>query len=151
MISGLFDVYNFGTASALRVEGIDICGKTGTAENFAKINGVRTKLEDHSIFVAFAPKDNPKIAIAILVENGGYGATIAGPIASLMIEKYLRKKITRTDLEKRILERSLRDRYAKLGGMKEASAIETTPKDTIKKTTPTKLRTSTVIDTTKEN
>lgn len=150
MISGLFDVYNFGTASALRVEGIDICGKTGTAENFAKINGVRTKLEDHSIFVAFAPKDNPKIAIAILVENGGYGATIAGPIASLMIEKYLRKKITRTDLEKRILERSLRDRYAKLGGMKEANAIETTPKDTIKRAVSTKIS-RTVIDTTKEN
>ncbi|MFT5251685.1 MAG: penicillin-binding protein 2 [Flavobacteriales bacterium] len=150
MISGLFDVYNFGTASALRVEGIDICGKTGTAENFAKIDGIRTKLEDHSIFVAFAPKDNPKIAIAILVENGGYGATIAGPIASLMIEKYLRKKITRTDLEKRILERSLRDRYAKLGGMKEASAIETTPTDTIKRTVTTKMS-GTVIDTTKEN
>ena len=150
MISGLFDVYNFGTASTLRVEGIDICGKTGTAENFAKINGKRTKLEDHSIFVAFAPKDNPKIAIAILVENGGYGATIAGPIASLMIEKYLRNKITRTDLEKRILERSLRDRYAKLGGMKEASAIETTPKDTIKKVIGTNLK-STAIDTTKKN
>jgi penicillin-binding protein 2 len=150
MISGLFDVYNFGTASALRVEGIDICGKTGTAENFAKINGIRTKLEDHSIFVAFAPKDNPKIAIAILVENGGYGATIAGPIASLMIEKYLRKKITRTDLEKRILERSLRDRYIKLGGMKESIAIESTPKDSVKTTIATKTR-STVIDTTKKN
>jgi len=117
MISGLFDVYNKGTAYALRVEGIDICGKTGTAENFAKINGVRTKLQDHSIFVAFAPKDDPKIAIAILVENGGFGATIAGPIASLMIEKYLRKKITRTDLETRILNTSLQSRYAKLGGL----------------------------------
>jgi len=123
MISGLFDVYNFGTASALRVEGIDICGKTGTAENFAKIGGVRTKLEDHSIFVAFAPKDNPKIAIAILVENGGFGATIAGPIASLMIEKYLRHKITRTDLEKRTLERSLQDRYAKYSGKKEIDSL----------------------------
>jgi penicillin-binding protein 2 len=133
MINGLFDVYNFGTARGLNVPGIDICGKTGTAENFAKIDGKRVKLEDHSIFVAFAPKDNPKIAIAILVENGGYGATIAGPIASLMIEKHLRRKITRTDLEKRILERSLQDRYAKLGGMKEAKIIETTPKDSIKK------------------
>ncbi len=123
MISGLFDVYNFGTASALRVEGIDICGKTGTAENFAKIGGKRTKLEDHSIFVAFAPKDNPKIAIAILVENGGFGATIAGPIASLMIEKYLRKKITRTDLEKRILEKSLQERYAKYSGKKVVDSL----------------------------
>lgn len=111
MITGLFDVYNFGTASGLRVEGIEICGKTGTAENFAKIAGKRVQLKDHSIFVAFAPKDNPKIAIAILVENGGFGATIAGPIASLMIEKYLRGKITRTDLEKRILAKSLESEY----------------------------------------
>lgn len=113
MISGLFDVYNLGTASRLRVEGIDICGKTGTAENYAKVGGVRVKMEDHSIFVAFAPKDNPKIAIAILVENGGFGATIAGPIASLMIEKYLRGKITRTDLEKKVLEKSLKYQYDK--------------------------------------
>ncbi len=133
MISGLFDVYNFGTAHGLNVEGIDICGKTGTAENFAKIGGVRTKLEDHSIFVAFAPKDNPKIAIAILVENGGFGATIAGPIASLMIEKYLRHKITRTDLEKRILERSLQDRYAKLGGQSAAVKLEMRKRDSILK------------------
>tara|TARA_R110000868_G_scaffold156658_1_gene383640 strand:- start:2904 stop:4847 length:1944 start_codon:yes stop_codon:yes gene_type:complete len=150
IISGLFDVYNLGTARSLRVEGIDICGKTGTAENFTKINGKRVKLEDHSIFVAFAPKDNPKIAIAVLVENGGYGATIAGPIASLMIEKYLRKKITRTDLETRVLKISLKDRYAILGGMKEASAIETTPKDSI-----TKLKVTTnstvQIDSTNQN
>jgi penicillin-binding protein 2 len=120
MISGLFDVYNLGTAAGLRVEGIDICGKTGTAENFAKIDGKRVKMEDHSIFVAFAPKDDPKIAIAVMIENGGFGATIAGPIASLMIEKYLRGKITRTDLETRTLARSLQDRYAKLGGLSEA-------------------------------
>jgi len=113
MISGLFDVYNFGTASALRVEGIAICGKTGTAENFAKINGKRTKLQDHSIFVAFAPKDHPKIALAVLVENGHYGAQNAGPIASLMIEKYLRRKITRTDLETKMLNKSLQGEYDK--------------------------------------
>lgn len=133
MIQGLFDVYNFGTAAGLRVEGIDICGKTGTAENFAKINGKRTQLEDHSIFVAFAPKDNPKIAIAILVENGGFGSVIAGPIASLMIEKYLKGKITRTDLEKRTLERSLQDRYAKLGGLSEVVKKEMRRKDSIAK------------------
>jgi penicillin-binding protein 2 len=132
MISGLFDVYNLGTASSLRVEGIDICGKTGTAENFAKINGKREQLKDHSIFVAFAPKDNPKIAIAILVENGGFGATIAGPIASLMIEKFLRKKITRTDLETRILNTSLQGQYAKLGGLSEAIKLELRIQDSIK-------------------
>ncbi|WP_278034159.1 penicillin-binding protein 2 [Flavobacterium nitratireducens] len=149
IISGLFDVYNLGTARGLRVDGIDICGKTGTAENFAKIDGKRVQLEDHSIFVAFAPKDNPKIAIAVMVENGGFGATIAGPIASLMIEKYLRKKITRTDLEKRVLEKSLRSEYAKLGGVKEASAIETTPKDSSGIKTK-EIKTNLVIDTTKK-
>ena len=117
IISGLSDVFNLGTARALKVEGIDICGKTGTAENFAKIGGKRVQLKDHSIFVAFAPKDNPKIAIAVEVENGGFGAAIAGPIASLMIEKYLRQKITRVDLEKKILATSLQSEYAKLGGL----------------------------------
>ena len=133
MISGLFDVYNLGTASSVRVEGIDICGKTGTAENFAKINGKRTQLEDHSIFIAFAPKDNPKIAIAVMIENGGYGATIAGPIASLMIEKYLRKKITRKDLEIRILATSLQSRYIKLGGLSEVVKLQMKKQDSILK------------------
>ena len=158
MISGLFDVYNFGTAYALRVEGIDICGKTGTAENFAKINGKRTQLKDHSIFVAFAPKDNPKIAIAIMIENGGFGATIAGPIASLMIEKYLKRKISRTDLEVRVLNKSLASEYAKLGGLTEASLIESTPKDSVMKAkivtpkiiTPKIEIKKTTIDTTKK-
>jgi len=115
VVEGLFGVFNYpgGTGNALQVEGIDICGKTGTAENFAKINGKRTKLQDHSIFVAFAPKDRPKIAIAVLVENGYYGARNAGPIAVLMIEKYLKGKISRTDLEKRMFEVSLQSEYNK--------------------------------------
>ena len=148
MIQGLFDVYNFGTAAGLRVEGIEICGKTGTAENFAKINGKRTQLEDHSIFVAFAPKDNPKIAIAILVENGGFGSVIAGPIASLMIEKYLTGKITRIDLEKRTLERSLQSRYAKLGGLSEVVMKEMKRKDSI--TNSKKIVPKIKLDTTKQ-
>ena len=146
MISGLFDVYNKGTAYALRVDGIDICGKTGTAENFAKIDGVRTKMQDHSIFVAFAPKDDPKIAIAIMIENGGFGSTIAGPIASLMIEKYLRKKITRKDLETRILNISLQSRYAKLGGLSEEVKKQLRIQDSITKSklkpAPVKVDTS---------
>ncbi|MFV8270735.1 penicillin-binding protein 2 [Flavobacterium sp. GT2N3] len=133
IISGLFDVYNLGTASSLRVEGIDICGKTGTAENYANIGGKRIQLKDHSIFVAFAPKDNPKIAIAIMIENGGFGATIAGPIASLMIEKYLRQKITRTDLEKRVLAISLQSEYAKLGGLSEAVKLQLRISDSLLK------------------
>jgi len=113
VIEGLFDVYNEGTAKFLQVPGIEICGKTGTAENFTKIDGVRTQLTDHSIFIAFAPKDNPKIAIAVLVENGYFGARFAGRIASLMIEKYIKGSITRTDLEKWVIERTLEHEYAK--------------------------------------
>ncbi len=113
VIEGLFAVYNGGTANSLRIEGIDICGKTGTAENYSKINGVRTQLTDHSIFVAFAPKDNPKIAIAVLVENGYFGARNAGPMASLMIEKYLKGSISRKDLEVKIYSNDLQKEYAK--------------------------------------
>jgi penicillin-binding protein 2 len=113
VIEGLHDVYNYGTANFLKVPGIEICGKTGTAENFTKIDGKKTQLTDHSVFIAFAPKENPKIALAILVENGYWGARYAGRIASLLIEKYLKGEITRTDLEKWVLENSLQDEYAK--------------------------------------
>ncbi len=90
-----------GTALIARIPGIIICGKTGTAEN--------PHGEDHSVFIAFAPKDNPKIAIAVYVENGGFGARWAAPIASLMIEKYLTGAIStrRTWLENYILEGDL--------------------------------------------
>ena len=115
IIEGLFDVYNDnqGTASNLRVPGIEICGKTGTAENYTKIDGVTTKLTDHSTFVAFAPKDDPKIAIAVFVENGYWGSRWAGKIASLMIEKYIKGEVTRTDLEDYVLNGSLEAEYAK--------------------------------------
>lgn len=113
VIEGMFDVYNKGTAKYLQVEGIEICGKTGTAENFTKIDGKRTQLTDHSIFIAFAPKDNPKIAIAIFVENGYWGGRYAGRMAGLMIEKYLKGSITRTDMEEWVLSRSLEEEYAK--------------------------------------
>lgn len=113
VIDGLFDVYNYGTASHLKVEGIEICGKTGTAENFAKINGVQTQLDDHSIFVAFAPRDNPKIAIAVFVENGYWGARWAGPIASLMIEKYLKGEVTQKAREEWIMTHGLKSTYDK--------------------------------------
>ena len=151
IISGLFDVYNLGTARSLRVEGIDICGKTGTSENFAKIGGKKVQLKDHSIFVAFAPKDNPKIAIAVMVENGGYGATIAGPIASLMIEKYLRGKITRTDLEKRILATSLQSEYAIFGGLSETVKLQMRISDSLLKKKTFIPTVKVKIDSTKEN
>ena len=114
MIQGLADVYNVGTASNLKVEGLEICGKTGTAENKMRIAGKTYQLEDHSIFVAFAPKENPTIAIAVVVEHGHWGNTWAGPIATLLAEKYVTGKITRTDLEKRMLTGSLLPQYEKI-------------------------------------
>ena len=92
---------------------VEIAGKTGTAENFTKIDGKRVQLTDHSIFVAFAPVDNPQIAIAVFVENGYWGSRYAGRIASLMVEKYIKGEITRTDMEQWILENGLKDEYAK--------------------------------------
>ena len=89
-----------------------MCGKTGTVENFRKINGQRVKLPDHSMFVAFAPRENPVIAIAVVVENGVWGSRWAAPIASLMMESYIRGgQVTRPELEKRMLEGSLKSTY----------------------------------------
>ena len=113
VVEGMFQVYERGTAASIKVPGIEVCGKTGTAENFTKIDGKRVQLTDHSIFIAFAPKDNPKIAIAVFVENGYWGSRWAGRIAGLMIEKYLKGEITRTDMEKYVLQGSLEAEYAK--------------------------------------
>ena len=63
----MFQVIEKGTAKIAKVKGIEICGKTGTAENFIKINNLKTQLTDHSIFMAFAPRENPKIAIAVFI------------------------------------------------------------------------------------
>ena len=114
VIQGLEDVYNYGTAAGFRVEGMKICGKTGTAENKIRVAGKTYQLKDHSIFVAFAPRDNPKIALAVFIENSGYGATWAGPIATLMLEKYINGKISRKDLETRMLNESLKSEYDKI-------------------------------------
>ena len=84
-----------GTARRAKIDSIVVCGKTGTSEN--------PHGEDHSVFIAFAPKDNPKIAISVIVENSGFGGTWAAPIASLMIEKYLADSISRPNTEARIL------------------------------------------------
>ncbi|MEJ6792410.1 MAG: penicillin-binding protein 2 [Lacinutrix sp.] len=113
VVEGMYQVYKNGTASGLQIKDIEICGKTGTVENFAIIDSVRTQLTDHSIFVAFAPKDNPKIALAVFVENGYFGSRFAGRVASLMIEKYINKTISRKDLEEWLLTHSLENEYAK--------------------------------------
>jgi len=90
-----------GTAHIAQIEGVRLCGKTGTAQN--------PHGKDHSIFMAFAPKDDPKIAISVYVENAGFGATYAAPIASLMIEKYLKDSIApnRKPLEERMFTADL--------------------------------------------
>jgi penicillin-binding protein 2 len=104
VVEGMWDVFEVGTARGARLEGIDMCGKTGTAEN--------PHGQDHSIFIAFAPKDNPKIAISIIVENGYWGSRWAAPIASLMTELYLTDTITRPAMEQRMIEGDLSSEYA---------------------------------------
>lgn len=101
--NGMEKVVLAGTARSAFIPGISVCGKTGTAEN--------PHGKDHSIFFAFAPKDNPKIAIAVYVENAGFGGTYAAPIASLMIEKLINGKIddSRKWLEQRIMTANLMD------------------------------------------
>ena len=113
VIEGMNEVYKTGTAKYVQIPGIEICGKTGTVENFAKINGEKKQLTDHSVFIAFAPKDDPKIAIAVFIENGYWGSRYAAKIASLLIEKHIKGEITRTDLENYLLTHSLEYEYAK--------------------------------------
>lgn len=87
--SGMQDVTEIGTGRPARIPGINMCAKTGTAENKRVIDGRLIKLKNNSLFVCFAPRENPKIVVAVIVENGGYGGTQAAPIASLLVEKYL--------------------------------------------------------------
>jgi len=102
VIDGMYDVSIRGTAWRIpKIPGVDVCAKTGTAENYGIIRGRRQQLKDHSLFVCFAPKDDPKIAVAVIIENGGFGATWAGPIAYLMMEKYL-KDTLRTERLKEV-------------------------------------------------
>ena len=116
IIEAMHEVFKTGTGKWSQVKGIEICGKTGTAENFAKIDGKKIQLKDHSILIAFAPKKNPKIALAIFVENGGYGSSIAAPISSLLIEKYITGTISEANKnrEQRMLNLSLEKTYKQL-------------------------------------
>ena len=88
-----------GTATRAKVEGLDICGKTGTAQN--------PHGKDNAVFICFAPRENPKIAVAVYIENAGFGGTWAAPVASLIVEKYLTGTITRPELEKYMAETNL--------------------------------------------
>ncbi|GHT61311.1 penicillin-binding protein 2 [Bacteroidia bacterium] len=88
IVAGMRKAVTNGTCYGANLPNIEVCGKTGTSQNKGK---------DHSIFMAFAPKDDPKVAISILVENGGFGATYAVPMGRLMIEKYLNGQISESD------------------------------------------------------
>jgi penicillin-binding protein 2 len=94
VISGMQDVTEVGTARIARIGGINMCAKTGTAENYLSLEGKRTKLNNNSMFVCFAPRENPQIAIAVVIQNAGYGSKWAAPIGSLLVEKYLRDTLT---------------------------------------------------------
>ncbi|HTD92475.1 MAG TPA: penicillin-binding protein 2 [Chitinophagaceae bacterium] len=103
VIDGMEDVVTMGTARVAQIPGIDVCAKTGTAENYTILDGKRLKLPNNSMFVCFAPKENPKIAIAVAVQNAGFGATWAGPIARILLEKYLNDTLqtkSQVDLER---------------------------------------------------
>jgi len=98
-IEAMSDVVRSGTARRAFIPDIEVCGKTGTVQN--------SKGEDHSVFMAFAPRNNPKIAIAVYIENAGFGGSWAAPIASLMIEKYVNGEVKRLDEEKRVIDANL--------------------------------------------
>ncbi len=102
VVDAMEDVVRAGTARRAKIDDIIVCGKTGTVQN--------PHGEDHSVFIAFAPKDNPKIAIAVIVENAGFGGTWAAPIASLMMEKYINDTISDASVkykEQRVVELNL--------------------------------------------
>lgn len=95
VIDGMQMCFDAGTGYPERIPGIKACGKTGTAEN--------PHGKSHAVFMAFAPRDNPKIVMACLVENAGFGGVWSAPVVSLMMEKYLTGKVTRKEEEKRIM------------------------------------------------
>ncbi|TNE61661.1 MAG: penicillin-binding protein 2 [Bacteroidetes bacterium] len=105
VVEGMAECVNRGTARSCAIPTIQVCGKTGTSQN--------PHGEDHSVFFAFAPKENPRIAIAVYVENAGWGSSYAAPIASLMIERYINDTIAdnRRYLEERMFNSNLTDRY----------------------------------------
>lgn len=104
VIEGMSKVFTrWGGGYYFRIPDIEMCGKTGTSQN--------PHGDDHSVFVGFAPKYNPKIVVATIVENGHWGSKWAGPISSLMIEKYLNKKVLRTHVEQRMIQGSLEEEY----------------------------------------
>jgi penicillin-binding protein 2 len=132
VIYGMQDAVAEGTGRNAQIEGEIVCGKTGTAENNAIVNGVLKKMKSNAFFVAFAPRDHPRIAIAVVVENSGYGGTFAAPIAGLIMEKYLHDTLStekipvmRKMLEDNTMDPIVREK-SKLDSLNGATARLTT-------------------------
>jgi penicillin-binding protein 2 len=110
VIDGMQDAVTNGTVGPDgKIPDIKMVGKTGTSQN--------QKGKDHSIFIAFAPRDNPKIAIAVFVENAGFGGTAAAPIASLVVEKYLKRKVDRKSVESKFMQMNYLPNVYSAGGV----------------------------------
>jgi penicillin-binding protein 2 len=117
------DVVKLGTARVAQIPGIEVCAKTGTAENYTVLDGRRIKLQNNSMFVCFAPKENPKIAMAVFIQNAGFGATWAGPISRILLEKFLNDSLSNRskDDSVRIVNANLKPSYFKRLQYKEDS------------------------------
>ena len=120
---GMHDVTVYGTAAGIKVPGHEYCAKTGTAQN--------PHGKNHSLFVCFAPKDNPKVAVAVVVENAGFGATWAGPIGGLLMEKYLNDTLTAESKTKSdylsnvdLMPQSIKDWYVRNNKSEKLTPIE---------------------------
>jgi penicillin-binding protein 2 len=120
---GMHDVTVYGTAAGIKVPGHEYCAKTGTAQN--------PHGKNHSLFVCFAPKDNPRVAVAVVVENAGFGATWAGPIGGLLMEKYLNDTLTAESKTKTdylanvdLMPQSIKDWYVRNNKTERLTPIE---------------------------
>ena len=141
VIGGMQAVVDQGTGKIARIPDVTVCAKTGTVQNERMVMGKKVKLQNHSMFVAFAPRHNPKIAVAVCIENAGYGATWAGPIASLMIEQYLKDTISkkRQFLVKRMQDAKIIPNYTYILDSldkqiaKEKLALKNMSKDSLKR------------------
>lgn len=121
VIRGMEKVFLIGTGRGFKAPNISMAGKTGTAQNFTKVNGKATALENHSIFTLFAPVENPQVAIAVIIENAGLGAHWAGPIASLIAEKHITKIVQRTRLEQYMMTCGLQRTYQRISNLKRSN------------------------------
>ncbi|MCS7028984.1 MAG: penicillin-binding protein 2 [Bacteroidia bacterium] len=121
IINAMEQVVKAGTGRRAYIEGIRICAKTGTAQNpFG---------EDHSVFIAFAPRENPKIALAVFVENAGFGGEVAAPMAKILLEQYLKGEVISTELKKQLIEMDFTDPTPK---DKKKAKLKTEPQKPVK-------------------